>query len=117
MLITLAFFSTYHGKRTKLQRCLNMKKYPPLCIFIASVLSVYPYTAVEAQADHRLTEEKQLVLEEVIVTARKREENLQHVPISVQAIQGESILEDNTLKLETLSSSVPNLHVAEIGKT
>lgn len=39
-------------------------------------------------------------LEEIIVTAQKREEGLSRVPISISAVSGESISETGTANLE-----------------
>jgi outer membrane receptor protein involved in Fe transport len=53
------------------------------------------------------------VLEEVVVTAQKRVENLQDVPVTIHAVMGESIRAAGVEKLETLAPSVPGLHVSE----
>lgn len=52
-------------------------------------------------------------LEEVIVTAQKRAENLQDVPISVSAIGGEKIQDATILNFAALADFVPSLHIAE----
>ena len=54
-----------------------------------------------------------LVLEEVIVTAQKRAESLQDVPISVSAVSGEKINDAGLLNLEDLSLYIPNVHINE----
>ena len=46
-------------------------------------------------------------LEEIIVTAQKREESLLDAALSVRAIDGESIREDDLSSLEELSSHAP----------
>ena len=50
-------------------------------------------------------------LEEIIVTAQKREESLLDAALSVRAIDGESIREDDLSSLEELSSHVPGLNI------
>ncbi|MEP4485883.1 MAG: TonB-dependent receptor [Halioglobus sp.] len=52
-------------------------------------------------------------LEEVIVTAQKRAESLQDVPISVSAIQGEKIKDAGIPNMAALADYVPNLHIAD----
>lgn len=52
------------------------------------------------------------VLEEVIVTAQKREQSLQDVPISVSAVQGKKIQDFAIRDFEGLSLSVPNFTVS-----
>lgn len=53
------------------------------------------------------------VLEEVIVTAQKRVESLQDVPISVVAVSGDTITNRGIDSLAELSTSVPNLFITE----
>ena len=52
------------------------------------------------------------VLEEVIVTAQKRAESLQDVPISVSAMQGDKLQSAGIPNLQALSDHVPNLYIA-----
>jgi outer membrane receptor protein involved in Fe transport len=52
-----------------------------------------------------------LVLEEVIVTAQKRTESLQDVPISVAAMSGEKINDAGIISLEELTLYVPNVNI------
>ncbi|MEP4149444.1 MAG: TonB-dependent receptor [Halioglobus sp.] len=51
-------------------------------------------------------------LEEVIVTAQKRAESLQDVPISVTAMQGEKLQDAGIPNMAALADYVPNLHIA-----
>src|SRR5262249_38663962 len=50
-------------------------------------------------------------LEEVVVTAQKRAEDLQRVPISVQVINSQTLAEQNYNTLRDLSQIVPSLHI------
>ena len=52
-------------------------------------------------------------LEEVIVTAQKRTESLQDVPISVSAIQGDKLQEAGIANMSALADYVPNLYISE----
>ena len=54
-----------------------------------------------------------LTLEEVLVTARKREESLQEVPISITVVQGEAMRNLGQTNLELVSPSIPNFTYAE----
>jgi iron complex outermembrane receptor protein len=51
------------------------------------------------------------VLEEIVVTAQKREQNLQDVPISVVAVSGEQISEEGYGELTDITSTLPNVTV------
>ena len=73
--------------------------------FIKPVLAV----AVAAASASSLAAE----LEEVLVTAQKRTESLQDVPISVTAISGEFIEDASIRSFGDLSAYVPNFSVTE----
>ena len=51
-------------------------------------------------------------LEEIVVTATRREQNLQDVPMAVQAFSGESLQVQGIENVENLKAVVPNLVVA-----
>lgn len=53
-----------------------------------------------------------LALEEVTVTAQKRSQNLQDVPVSVQAITGENIVANNQSRLQDISDNMPNVTIS-----
>ena len=57
----------------------------------------------------------QLFLEEVLVTAQKREESLQQVPLSINVLDGARIEDASIDKLEDLQNYVPNLQMSETG--
>lgn len=54
----------------------------------------------------------QMVLEEVIVTARKRQETLQEAPLAVTALSGDQLTAEGLRNLSDLAGMVPNLDVA-----
>lgn len=58
-----------------------------------------------------LAQAQQLVLEEVIVTAQKRVESLQDVPISITAMSGEKIDDLGITGLEELTQYMPNVTI------
>ena len=53
------------------------------------------------------------VLEEVTVTAQKREQSLEDVPIAIHAVMGDEMRSSGIEKLESLAPTVPALHVSE----
>jgi iron complex outermembrane recepter protein len=57
---------------------------------------------------------QQMVLEEVIVTAQKREQNLQDVPIAVTAFSGEALKLTGAKDMIDLASNAPSLIVDEV---
>jgi len=52
----------------------------------------------------------QLMLEEVIVTAQKRSESLQDVPIAVSVVSGEKLASQDLKNLQEMSQYVPNFY-------
>jgi outer membrane receptor protein involved in Fe transport len=54
-------------------------------------------------------------LEEIVVTAQKREESLQDVPLSVNAVSGDKLAAAGIVRMDDLKSYVPNLQMTETG--
>ncbi len=71
--------------------------------FAASCQTAAADTAPAATAD---------TLEQVVVTARRRAENLQDVPLVVTAIGADTIQAQDVTSLEDLNSFVPNMKIA-----
>ena len=58
---------------------------------------------------------EQAAVPEVVVTARRIEEGIQDIPMSVQALSGEYLDEARTTRLHELQFSIPGLVVNTIG--
>lgn len=71
----------------------------------AAALGMMPLSS--AVADETFT------LEEIVVTAQKRAQSIQDVPISVSAITGSKIAESGINDLADMSASIPNLKVTD----
>jgi iron complex outermembrane recepter protein len=54
---------------------------------------------------------------EIIVTAQKREQRLQDVPLAVTAISGDKIAEQGGVNLETAQTIIPTLNIQKSGTT
>lgn len=80
-----------------------MKK-TPLSFYTAAVVAA----AVSAPALAQ-----NLTLEEIVVTATKRTEGLQEVPIAISVMGGKDITEKGLTKMEDLAMYMPNVHVSE----
>src|SRR5271165_1867183 len=57
------------------------------------------------------TEAQPAGLEEIVVTAQRREENLQHAAISVTAVSGAELSDAGAIKVQDLTQLVPSLQV------
>jgi iron complex outermembrane recepter protein len=55
------------------------------------------------------------MLEEIVVTAQKREESLRDVPLSVEAVSGDKLADFGIVRLDDLKAYVPNLQMTETG--
>ena len=75
----------------------------PLAAAISAALA--PATAVQAQEDGVAA------LEEIIVTARKREEHLQDIPADVQAISEAMLQKIGAIGLEDYTRFIPSMNV------
>lgn len=75
----------------------------PLAIACLSLATVAPLSSAAPGASGQI--------EEVVVTARKRAENIQETPVAVTAITGDSLREQGILAAEELSKSVPSLQI------
>jgi hypothetical protein len=69
--------------------------------------------APQVRAQQIVTEP--FVLEEIFVTAQKREESLQDVPLSVMAVSGEKLADAGIVRMDDLKAYVPNLQMTETG--
>jgi outer membrane receptor protein involved in Fe transport len=96
-----------------------------LRLFVVSVLSAsiaqlasgVTRAAESAGSDAAAASNDAILLEEIVVTARLREESLQVVPISAQVVSGERLGELNLNSLGDLSEGVPSLHVEPVGRS
>jgi iron complex outermembrane receptor protein len=55
-------------------------------------------------------------LEEIVVTAQKREERLQDVPIPTTAIAGQTLVDSNQLRIQDYYTSAPGLNLTNNGE-
>ena len=85
-----------------------VKRFVRLAIAVSTMPVVMPVHAQSSGTDDTL-------LEEVVVTAQKREESLRDVPLSVEAVSGEKLVDAGILRLDDLKSYVPNLQMTETG--
>ena len=89
-----------------LQRSLRLK---PLALMTSSILGA----SLAAQAQQAPANSG--MLEEVIVTSQKRAENLQAVPISIQAIDQKKLLDLKVASFDDYSRYLPSLSVQSYG--
>jgi iron complex outermembrane receptor protein len=73
---------------------------------------------VASTGDGQAVADKGVHIEEVVVTARRREESLQKVPMAVTALTTEVLKAQNITRLENLGTAVPSLIISpSIGRS
>ena len=87
----------------------------PLAIAVALSGAALVSTGAQAQDGSRAS--SSALLEEVVVTARKREEGAQEVPLSVTAYNSDQIDALKVRNLTNLSVGMPNVSLEDVGTT
>jgi outer membrane receptor protein involved in Fe transport len=90
-----------------------MKSNQKLSYAICSILGIQGGGAAALAAD--ATAENSDALSEITVTAQRRVENIQNVPITIQALTGETLGELNVLNLDEFIKYLPNVTQATNG--
>ena len=83
---------------------------PTPTIFVAVLLVASPALAAQPATLQPAVRSDQSVLEEVTVTARRREESLQSVPMAVSVVGGELLDKSSTVNTQQLAQLVPALY-------
>src|SRR5690606_31038343 len=79
----------------------------------ALVSSIIAANASLFVAAPSIAQGQQVVLEEIIVTARKRQESIQDVPISMAAFSGDQMRDAGISNVKHLTMQVPGLQIDE----
>ena len=77
------------------------------CVLVATSIAAMPKPAQAAEGSS--------TLEEIVVTARKREESLQATPIAISAFSADSLDRQQITNTEDLDQVAPNLQFASYG--
>ncbi len=80
---------------------------------LALLVGVFATGGGDALAQGQGQSEEEWLLEEIVVTAQKREQRLIDVPMSVAALSGEQMADAGITDLQSLSLAVPGLFVSE----
>ncbi|GGD60581.1 TonB-dependent receptor [Lacimicrobium alkaliphilum] len=92
----------------------NNYKKTPVAICISAILLGHSFNLT---AQEETGSDSELALEVIEVTAQKRTQGLQDVPISINAISGDVLKNSNMNTLSDVSGSVPNLTITKSGIT
>ncbi|MFD2137525.1 TonB-dependent receptor [Novosphingobium resinovorum] len=83
------------------------------CAIAACLVTAVPVRAQDSSANTTPHEG----LQEIVVTAQKRSENIQSVPIAVTAVTGEAIENLKAVDLKGLQGTIPNLQINNFTNT
>jgi iron complex outermembrane recepter protein len=86
----------------------SRKSMSPVAFAVLAALASAPAAHSQEAADS---------LEEIIVTAQKREQNLQEVPVAVSVVTGDLIDRSAALNIEGITAMVPSLNFRKGGTT
>jgi iron complex outermembrane receptor protein len=81
----------------------------PAALWAAETTPADPAAAADAPTDNTKKSDDTVSLENITVTARRREETLQDVPIAVTALSAATLEARNVQSLNDLAGNVPNL--------
>ncbi|PCI63516.1 MAG: TonB-dependent receptor [Gammaproteobacteria bacterium] len=87
----------------------NKYKYSKLSLLISAVIGLHSTIAFADEAADQAKAKEEKGLEVIIVTAQKRIQNLQEVPVSVTAITGDEMAESVIKDMYDLKTNVPGL--------
>ena len=94
-----------HGSNVVPSDRSSLARYAPLAAAISGILAGIPVSYA--------AEERQMAgLDEVVVTAQKRAENVQDVPISIQALGNEKLAELHIVNLDSYVKYLPNVQMS-----
>ncbi len=91
---------------------LSVARPKPLSVAISALMAA-PAGAVMAQDQDQSEASGDIMLEEVTVTARKRAENLQSVPESIQAISAQTIEQAGLRGMDDYVRFIPSLNIVQ----
>ena len=103
----------HHNQRERMN--MNSKTIAKKTLLAAAVGLFAAGGAAVAQDQINEGTKAQGVLDEIIVTATKRKQNIQDVPISIFALKGEKLAAQGITDLQSLSFAVPGLLVDDSG--
>jgi iron complex outermembrane recepter protein len=87
---------------------------PTLLAAVAAALAAVPGARADEQAQQITPSGTATTLQEIVVTAQKREEKLHDVPMGVTAITSEDLQKQQLVSLDDLAARVPGLSLTDI---
>ncbi|MBB3046189.1 outer membrane receptor protein involved in Fe transport [Litorivivens lipolytica] len=94
---------------------LNTRKKPVSLFLTAAGLTLLSGSTLAQPSESKATKvvTKRAALEEVVVTARRREESMQEAPVAVSAMSGDAMRQRGIANTSELTKSVPSLEISQ----
>jgi len=86
-----------------------------MAVALASASQLMLSNAVYAQSVDGGTSDPYFEVQEIVVTAQRRAENLQNVPIAITAVSGDTLTQLGVTGTQNLDLVVPSLNIATLG--
>jgi len=99
-----------HDRPVNRQRARSTLRRTPLAVAVSGVL------AAAALPTIALAQDDQGAIEEIVVTAMRREQNIQDIPINIASFSGDALETRGITDLAELGRNVPGLYVVDTGK-
>lgn len=100
-----------HNWRTQVIYYKQDLSWPVRSVLVLGMIATFPAAA----AEERRTASQSGIIDEIVVTAQKREQSLQEVPISVTALRGEDLQQRGAEGLTEFTRLVPGLSYVDYG--
>ncbi|MEK9996177.1 MAG: hypothetical protein VW664_07610, partial [Halieaceae bacterium] len=91
-----------------------MRELPSRSAPLSLALSIATATAIGTFTIASNAQAQESLIEEVVVTARKREESLQNVPVAVSALSPSQIEQSGVLTIVDVAKLVPNVELHQV---
>lgn len=106
---------TAFGSRTELQPLVSLRAMIRMALMVGAGSAALAPTLASADAAGGATSPEANALEEVVVTATRRTENILDVPYSISAISGEALTANHVQSLVDLSHQIAGLSFVDQG--
>jgi iron complex outermembrane receptor protein len=99
-----------------MRKAVDVFAFRGLRIYAACGVLVIPWVVgVEPAAAQDAAQTSDVGLQEIVVTAQRREDTLQRTPLAIEALSASDLALQGITDVRDLAASVPSLHIAELG--
>ena len=89
---------------------MHLNRFIPRDLALAALLAFTPFAVASAEEDDDAP-----VIEEIVVTAQKRDQSLMEVPMSVSALSADDVATMGAVNLADIQFKIPSLFISSLG--